>query len=118
MKFLHRKRGREEIDEIDIIPRYMGVPIHDCWASYLGYNQCSHQLCGSHLLRELSFIVESNGFRWARLMKALLREDRHMVNKSESKLAFNPLVAIQIAHAGKAADMIKLLYAQSASKKG
>ncbi len=85
VKFLHRKRGREAIDEIGIIPRYKGVLIHDCWASYLGYDQCSHQLCGSHLLRELTFVVESNGFRWARLMKALLRETCHKVNKSGSK---------------------------------
>ena len=85
VKFLHRKRGREAIDGIGIIPRYRGVLIHDCWASYLGYGQCSHQLCGSHLLRELTFVVESNGFRWARLMKALLREACHRVNKSGSK---------------------------------
>ncbi len=47
--------------------------------------QCSHQLCGSHLLRELTFVVESNGYRWARLMKSLLREVCHKVNKSASK---------------------------------
>ena len=33
-------------------------------------------------------------------------------------LGYNPLVAIQIALAGKAADMIKLHYAESAPKKG
>ena len=85
LKFLHRKRGREAIDEIGIIPRYTGTLVHDCWASYLGYDQCRHQLCGSHLLRELTFIVESNGFRWARLMKKLLREACHSVNGSGTK---------------------------------
>ncbi len=49
------------------------------WASYMG--QCSHQLCGSHLLRELTFVVEAT----ARLMKSLLREVCHKVNKSASK---------------------------------
>ncbi len=43
--------------------------------------QCSHQLCGSHLLRELTFVVEAT----ARLMKSLLREICHKVNKSASK---------------------------------
>ncbi len=43
--------------------------------------QCSHQLCGSHLLRELTFVVEAT----ARLMKSLLREVCHKVNKSASK---------------------------------
>ena len=78
----HRKRGREAIEDIGIIPRYTGVLIHDGWAAYLAYGQCRHQLCGSHLLRELTFIVDANGFRWARLMKALLREACHKVNQS------------------------------------
>ena len=86
LKFLHPKRGREAIDEIGVIPRYAGVLIHDCWASYFAYDRCRHQLCGSHLLRELAFVIESNGFRWARLMKRLLREACHKVNRSDAKV--------------------------------
>ena len=89
-KVLHPKRGREAIEAIGIIPRYTGTLIHDCWASYLAYDQCRHQLCGSHLLRELTFIVDSNGFRWARLMKKLLREACHRVNKSATKTLTEP----------------------------
>ena len=89
-KFLHRKRGREAIEEIGIIPRYSGTLVHDCWASYLTYDQCRHQLCGSHLLRELTFIIDSNGFRWAHLMKTLLREACHRVNKSETRTLTEP----------------------------
>lgn len=74
LKCLHRKRGKEAIEAIDIIPRYGGVIIHDCWASYLSYEHCGHGLCGSHLLRELTFIVDSNGYAWARNMKRVLRE--------------------------------------------
>ena len=74
LKFLHRKRGLEAIEDISIIPRYGGAIIHDCWASYFSYKHCGHGLCGSHLLRELTFIVESNGYPWARNMKRLLQE--------------------------------------------
>ncbi len=66
LKRLHRKRGKGAIEAIDMIPRYGGVIIHDCWASYLSYAHCRHGLCGSHLLRELTFIVESNGYAWAK----------------------------------------------------
>ena len=59
VKRLHRKRGCEAIDDIGIIPRYGGVVVHDCWASYLSYDHCGHALCGSHLLRELQFVVDS-----------------------------------------------------------
>ena len=55
-KSLHRKRGKEAIVAIDINPRYGGVIIHHCRASYLSYLHCGHGLCG--LLRELAFIVE------------------------------------------------------------
>ncbi|MHB1609824.1 MAG: IS66 family transposase [Acidiferrobacter thiooxydans] len=63
LKFVHEKRGLEAtlsaawlMTAIGIIPRYGGVLIHDCWASYLSYDHCSHGLCGAHLLRELAFI--------------------------------------------------------------
>jgi hypothetical protein len=60
LKFLHPKRGREAIEAINVIPRYGRTIIHDCRASYLAYEHCGHGLCGSHLLRELTFIVEAN----------------------------------------------------------
>ncbi|NND70359.1 MAG: transposase, partial [Rhodothermales bacterium] len=37
LKRLHAKRGAEAMNEINIIPRYGGVIIHDCWASYFSY---------------------------------------------------------------------------------
>ena len=44
LKHLHRKRGKEAIESINIIPRYGGVIIHDCWSSFLSYNHCTHGL--------------------------------------------------------------------------
>jgi transposase len=86
LKFLHPKRGCEAIEAIGVIPRYGGVVIHDCWASYLSYNHCGHGLCGSpHLLRELTFIVEANGYAWAANMKRLLQETCIIVAKHKSK---------------------------------
>ena len=96
LKFLHRKRGKAAIEAIDIIPRYGGKIIHDCWASYLSYLHCGHGLCGSHLLRELTFIFESNGYAWARNMKRLLQETCVKVSKSEAKkLADKDLANLQ-----------------------
>ena len=96
LKFLHRKRGKAAIEAIDIIPRYGGKIIHDCWASYLSYLHCGHGLCGSHLLRELTFIFEANGYAWARNMKRLLQETCIKVSKSEEKkLTDKDLVNLQ-----------------------
>jgi len=85
LKFLHPKRGKAAIDEIDIIPRYGGAIIHDCWSSYLSYHDCNHALCGSHLLRELTFIVEAHDYTWARNMKRLLQETCRTVSQSNEK---------------------------------
>lgn len=85
LKVLHRKRGLEAINHINIIPRYGGIIIHDCWASYLSYQHCGHGLCGSHLLRDLTFIVESNGYPWARNMKRLLQETCKQVANTKAK---------------------------------
>ena len=62
VKRLHPKRGCEAIEAIGIIPRYAGVAVHDCWASYLSYAHCEHALCGAHLLRELTFIVDAHDY--------------------------------------------------------
>ena len=85
LKFLHRNRGKAAIEAINIIPRYGGAIIHDCWSSYLSYHDCSHGLCGSHLLRELTFIVDTHDYAWARNMKRLLQETCKEVSKSTEK---------------------------------
>ena len=84
LKFLHPKRGLEAIESIGIIPRYGGVIVHDCWASYLAFAHCGHGLCGSHLLRELTFVVDSNGYRWAANLKRLLQDTCARVAKREN----------------------------------
>lgn len=85
LKCLDRGRGIKAIDRINIVPRYGGVIIHDCWASYFSYQHCGHGLCGSHLMRELTFVVESNGYGWAQNMKRLLKDTCAKVSKSEQK---------------------------------
>ena len=85
VKWLHRKRGREAIEAIGIIPRYTGVAVHDCWASCLSYTHCGHALCGAHLLRELTFIVDAHGYAWAKRMRRLLLDTCHEVAKRNEK---------------------------------
>lgn len=85
LKFVHEKRGQEAMQAIAVIPRYGGVIIHDCWASYLAYEHCGHGLCGAHLLRELTFIVEADGYAWAKNMKRLLQQTCARVAKRKRK---------------------------------
>ena len=84
LKFLHSKRGREAIDSFGILRFYTGTLIHNRSAAYFAYKLCKYQVCGSHLLRDLTFVVDSNNYRWAHLMKKLLCEICDEVNKSET----------------------------------
>lgn len=71
----HKNRGKEAIDEMDILPWFKGVSIHDHWLAYFMYTQCSHALCNAHHLRDLQAAVESSPDNtWAQLMKDLLLE--------------------------------------------
>lgn len=85
LKFLHRRRGLEAMTAINILPRYQGTAIHDCWASYLSYLLFDHGLCGSHLVRELTCVIESNSYSFASNMKALLLETCKTVSKRKTK---------------------------------
>ena len=85
LKFVHEKRDLEAMAAIGIIPKYGGVIVHDCWASYLSYAHCGHGLCGAHLLRELTFIVESNDYAWAKNMKRLLQQTCARVSRRKRK---------------------------------
>jgi hypothetical protein len=68
-----------------IIPRYGGIVIHDCRVSYFSHHESEDGLCGSHLLRELKFIIDSNGYAWAKNIKRLLKETYINVSKRKRK---------------------------------
>ena len=62
------------MEEIGILPKRTGWCIHDYWKSYLQYKQAKHGLCGAHLLRELTYLVENYQQTWAEAMIKLLTE--------------------------------------------
>lgn len=62
---LDRSRGRPAITEIGILEDFTGTVVHDCWASYNAYTDCTHALCGAHIARELIAADETHpGQRW------------------------------------------------------
>ena len=90
LKKLVKGRSIADIESINLIPQFYGVIVHDCLAAYLSFTHCRHGLCGSHLLRELQFIIESNQYHWARQMKRLLKHlSRVIAARKSKKLTLN-----------------------------
>ena len=69
---IHPKRGQEGMDEMEILPQFHGVAVHDHWFPYFAYERVVHSLCNAHHLREFTFVYEQEKEEWARCMKDLL----------------------------------------------
>lgn len=83
----HAKRGKEAMDEINILPRFQGILCHDHWKPYYRYSTFTHALCNAHHLRELCRAWEQDGMEWARNMDRLLREINQAVNDAGGVLS-------------------------------
>jgi transposase len=67
----HASRGRAAMDEIGIWPRFSGRGMHDRLASYDAYD-CTHSICGAHLVRDCAAVAEQEHQLWAAEMQDFL----------------------------------------------
>lgn len=86
LQIVHPNRGIEGIQEMGILDKYGGIIVHDCWASYFLFEDLLHALCIAHLMRELKFVEDGTGDRWATRMKRLLKVAVAMVGSREDKV--------------------------------
>ena len=47
-------RSREGANSLRVLPGFRGTLVHDSLSLYAGYPDAAHQLCGAHLIRELT----------------------------------------------------------------
>lgn len=97
--FVHAKRGKAAIDEMDILPHFGGKAVHDSWVSYSSYGECTHYLCNAHHLRELTFIFERYEQSWAFQMMLLLGTIKQAVDlaKADGQSALAPELVLEFA---------------------
>jgi transposase len=69
---VHRKRGQEGMAAGEVLPLFQGEAVHDHWSPYLKFDNCQHNFCNAHHLRELQFIAEQYQQTWATKMGQLL----------------------------------------------
>jgi len=81
--YLHAKRGKMAMDDMEILPNYHGVLVHDHWKPYNHYD-CQHAYCNAHLLRELTRISELEKVQWSEDMHQTLTQMNIAVHKAKN----------------------------------
>ena len=81
----HPNRGKKATEEIAILPHFTGTAVHDHWATYWSYENCSHALCNVHHLRDLNAIEETFSQAWARRFKQFLLGAKAAVEQARSE---------------------------------
>jgi len=83
----HKKRGGKAMNDIGILPLFLGLLCHDHWKSYFAY-PCKHSLCNAHHDRELIRAFEQDGQKWAKKMRAFLLElNKEVKARKNSRLS-------------------------------
>ena len=80
---LHKKRGKEAMDAMEILPQYEGIAVHDHWQPYNHYQNCIHSYCNAHILRELNGVTQNENVVWSRDMHTLLTNMNNAVHKAK-----------------------------------
>jgi len=88
---MHKKRGKEAMEDIGILPHFKGRAIHDHWKPYFQYVDL-HGLCNAHHLRELTYMEEHYSQKWAEKLKECLLEIKKDVDthKTAGDLKMDP----------------------------
>ncbi|MEU4235675.1 IS66 family transposase [Nonomuraea sp. NPDC026600] len=79
------ERSRDGVNALGILPDFRGVLVHDSLSLYDGYPGARHQLCGSHLVRELTAAAEDHpGQRWPEQIRWALAELNKQAGKARA----------------------------------
>ncbi|MEV4841603.1 IS66 family transposase [Nonomuraea sp. NPDC049486] len=86
------ERSRQGANSLGVLPEFRGVLVHDSLSLYNGYPHARHQLCGAHLVRELTAAAEDHpGQRWpAQIRWALAQLNKQAIKAREAGLGEIP----------------------------
>jgi transposase len=82
---VHEKRGHLAMDAAGILPRFIGVAVHDHWKPYWHYGDCCHALCNAHHLRELRYCEQLSCGVWAVDLRHVLVEGKKAVAAAQAQ---------------------------------
>lgn len=77
----HKKRGRVAIEAFGVLKDAVGAICHDGLPTYFTFKDIVHLLCNAHHLRELTYVHDLLGERWAGAMRQLLITAKKLVDR-------------------------------------
>ena len=83
---VHKKRGKEAMEAIGILPNFIGRAIHDGWPAYFQYAHLQHGLCNEHHLRSFEFLKERHPQKWVSELNDLIVEIKAAVDRAKQRL--------------------------------
>jgi transposase len=104
-------RSREGANSLRVLPGFRGTLVHDSLSLYAGYPDADHQLCGAHLIRELTAAEQDHPkqkwqqqIRWA--LAGLNRQARRVRSGETTEITPQALLFYQRHyHQGVAAGL-------------
>lgn len=104
-------RSREGANSLRVLPSFRGTLVHDSLSLYAGYPGAAHQLCGAHLIRELTAAEQDHPaqkwqqqIRWA--LAGLNRQARRVRSGETAEITPEALLFYQRHyHQGVAAGL-------------
>lgn len=82
---LHPKRGGDAIKQMNLLPHYKGIAVHDHWKAYESTDgSFTHAFCNAHHLRELKRVIEQDKQLWSEDMSKLLLSAHKEVNYAKA----------------------------------
>lgn len=87
--WVHEKRWKEAINEMEILPNYRWNLISDHWKSYTFYKLLFHYFCNAHHLRELEWVSQNEKKKWSKKMKRLLLKAKQLKDEALKRWEFN-----------------------------
>jgi transposase len=81
--FSHKKRGNDADKEINILPIFGGILVHDHLKGLYSFT-CGHAECNAHILRYLKSVAETQKRAWAIAMIEFLVNANNMVKEHKA----------------------------------
>jgi transposase len=91
--FSHQKRGNAADKDMDILPSYSGILVHDHLRGLYEFT-CTHAECNAHILRYLKAVAESKGRKWAEDMITLLLDAKKGSDEKDISCRYDKILEL------------------------